>query len=166
MDTQDSSKSLHYKLLSQHGREVIVIFRKAERTGNKLANWRNHRMFNLRCLHKDVIPVSVKLVSNVRGTEARKILCKAEKRLLEVRIRHCNFTIAKLKAAYDSLTSDLYSRVDQEEATEVETFLTHAHNHRFTSVKCKQITPFLNEILIVRLMLFLIFVVLLHKICI
>ena len=124
MMTQIASKNPHAKILSQHGREVLSLFRKAEKTGNKISSWRNHRMFDLRCKHNDVTPTSIKLFSNVQGLQADNILRRAERKLLEVRIRQSNFTLQKLKIDEENALSQLCSKLREPEVDQLRTLLT------------------------------------------
>ena len=93
----DSENNIHAVILRQHGREVLKNLPAAENTSLKIANWSNHRIFNIRCLRAGITPSSIKLNSPIRGVKAETILRKAEKRLLDLRVRHCSYTIAKLK---------------------------------------------------------------------
>ena len=56
----------------------------------RASDYKNHRIFTLRCLHKDLIPVSIKLKSTLKTERAKKIVRKAEKDLLQVRIKAIN----------------------------------------------------------------------------
>ena len=48
----------------------------------KMADFKNHRRFLLRCISKGIIPVSVKLKSNVKTPKGNYIVKKAERALL------------------------------------------------------------------------------------
>ena len=138
MNTQISSQNLFGKILSQHGRETVQILRKAERIGAKISSWRNHRTFNLRCLKSNVTPPSVKLVSNVQGARAEQILKKAEKDLLEVRIRHCNFTLDKLRIEEENLIAELSTKLPEVELRLSKDFLAERKQLQFERVKKRQ----------------------------
>ena len=47
----------------------------------KMADFQNHRRFTLRCLSKDVIPVSVKLRSNIKTPKGNYIVRKVKRAL-------------------------------------------------------------------------------------
>ena len=47
-----------------------------------IADFENHCRFTLRCLSKDVIPVSVRLKSTIKTPKGRYIVRKAERVLL------------------------------------------------------------------------------------
>ena len=46
----ESDNNIHAVILRQHGREVLKNLRATENTSLKIANWSNHRIFNIRCL--------------------------------------------------------------------------------------------------------------------
>ena len=56
------------------------------------AFFKNHRRFTLRCLSQKITPVSLKLKRNIK-TERGKIIEKAEKQLMDERVRQINHTI-------------------------------------------------------------------------
>ena len=58
---------------------------------------KNHRRFSLRCLSDDLIPVSLKLKNNVRAYKSNCIIHRAERCLLNERIRGINNTLEKLE---------------------------------------------------------------------
>ena len=53
-----------------------------------MAAFQNHRIFTLRCLKEDLIPVSVKLRSNFKTPRAKNIIKRAERALLNERVRN------------------------------------------------------------------------------
>ena len=62
-----------------------------------MANFKNHRRFTLRCISSNIIPVSVQLKSNIKTPKGRYIIRKAEKALLNERVRSINNTINMFK---------------------------------------------------------------------
>ena len=55
-----------------------------------MANYRNHRGFSIKCLKHEVIPVSVKLKTNIHTAKGLQIIRRAEKQLLNEHIRSIN----------------------------------------------------------------------------
>ena len=139
---QDSSKNIHYEILSQHGRDALKILRQAESTGKKIESWRNHRMFNLRCLRSNVFPTSIRLFSHVKGKAAENVLNKAEKNLLEIRIRQCIFTIKKLSIEFENLETQLYTKITGNLQLRIREFLTKTKGKHFETVKNRQRSKF------------------------
>ena len=58
-----------------------------------MAAFQNHRIFTIRCLKEDLIPVSIKLRSNIKTPRAKIIIKKTERALLNERIRNINNTV-------------------------------------------------------------------------
>ena len=131
-------KNIHAKILSQQGRDAVKILRKAERIGKKISNWTNHRAFNLRCRRCNVTPTSLRLVSNVTGAAAEKTLKKAEMNLLEIRIRHCNFTIKKLKIEEENTLAQLDAKLPRDTRSECENFLSNQKQTTLAQVRDRQ----------------------------
>ena len=128
---QDSESSNNFQavILRQHGRNVLRNLQAAENTVVKIAKWTNHRIFNIRCVRTDIIPNSLKIGSVVRGTNAAIVLRKAEKRLLDIRVRQCSFTIAKLEEEYAKREAIVVSGIPAQNSTarnDVTEFLGHA----------------------------------------
>lgn len=98
MNSQETGLALHSRIIRQHEREVVKTLRGLEIVTMKVACWKNHRYFNTRCLHDNVIPnaKSLQLKSTVKKIKASIILRKAEKKLLNIRISQCHFTVNKL----------------------------------------------------------------------
>ena len=111
MEYPESGSNLHWFILRQHGRDVLQMLRKLERTVDKLARWKNHLIFNIRCVKCNFTPKTLKLHSPVNGLKASRILKKTERRLLNIRIAQCTFTIRKLKDERTKIEEELYGKV-------------------------------------------------------
>ena len=55
-----------------------------------MVDFENHRRFSLRCLSKDIIPVSVRLKSNIKTPKGKHIVREVERALLNERVRSIN----------------------------------------------------------------------------
>ena len=71
-------------------------------------------------------PTSIRLSSNVRGIVAEKVLKKTEKKLLDIRIQPCTYTIKKLSDQKDILEKDLYENIPSAEKNNSKNSL-HVH---------------------------------------
>ena len=80
-------------LEEKYGENTIAIFRKWERMEAKVSDFMNHQRFLLRCSSKDVTPVSLKLKNLTRTQKGESIIKKAEKQLLNKRIRNINYIL-------------------------------------------------------------------------
>ena len=74
----------------EYGKETLTIYRKLEKIELKISVLKNHQRFLLR---KEVIPVGLKLKNIIRTQKGDCIIHKAERKLLNERIRNINNTI-------------------------------------------------------------------------
>ena len=86
-----------YIIEQEFGKNTLELYQKLERTVLKISDYKNHRRFSLRCLSKDVAPVSLKLKNNIRTYKSKCIIHKTERKLLIKRIRNINNTIESLE---------------------------------------------------------------------
>ena len=92
-----------------------------------MADFQNHRCFSLRCLSKSIIPTSVRLKGNIKTPKGKYIIRKAERSLLNERIRSINNSIAMFKMLRDTCKNQLESMVDKETMEECS---IHIENRR------------------------------------
>ena len=59
-----------------------------------MADCSNHRRFTLRCLREDIIPVSIRLKNSIKTPKGHHIIRKAERALLNERVRLVNSTMS------------------------------------------------------------------------
>ena len=81
----------------EYGKEALAIFRKWGNFNMKMCDYEDHRRFLLRCLGNGIIPVSIRLKNHVRTQRSDNIIHKAERSLLNKRIREVNITLDWLK---------------------------------------------------------------------
>ena len=79
-----------------------------------MANFQNHRRFSLRYLSKDIIPISVRLKSNIKTPKGSYIIRKAERDLLNERIRSINNSITMFTYHRDTCMNLLKGILDKE----------------------------------------------------
>ena len=85
-----------YKFIEENrGLEALHVVQEWEKWEIKDSDYKNHRRFTLRCISKDLIPVSVRLKSksSSRSRRAIEIIHKAEKQLLQDRIKCINYIL-------------------------------------------------------------------------
>ena len=78
----------------------------------KKADFLNHRRFSLKCLKFDVIPVSIRLKTNVRTTTVLEILKKTERKLLNEHIRSINNTLELYMYEREAIVQWLEEKLD------------------------------------------------------
>ena len=105
-----------------------------------MAAFQNHRIFSLRCLKEDLIPVSVRLKSNITTPKARQIIKKAEKALLNERIRKINNTITMATTKRDTCINTLLEVFPKEIMEECKMFINLRREAYFLKVKLRQMS--------------------------
>ena len=132
-------RNLHLHTREEYGIENVRIFRQWEKLEYKMAAFQNHRIFSLRCLKEDLVPVSVQLRSNVKTPRAKIITRKAERDLLNERIRTINNTIAMATSERDTCMNTLLSIFPKEIIDECARLITLRREAYYIKVKNRQI---------------------------
>ena len=132
-------RNLHNILLQEDGIEARRLFRLWEKLKIRASDYRNHRIFTLRCLHSDLIPVSIKLKSTIKSTRAKQILRKAEKELLQARIKSINFILDSTSQQLEECRSKLVTIISTQKLRECQDFVDKVSENRFNKVKQRQI---------------------------
>ena len=104
-----------------------------------MAVFQNHRIFSLRCLKEDLIPVSVRLKSNITTPKAKQITRKAEKALLNERIRNINNTITMATTERDTCMNTLLEVFPKEIMEECKMLINLRREAYYMKVKMRQI---------------------------
>ena len=131
-------RNIHNHLILQYGREMNQNFCWWEKLEMKMVDISNHRRFALRCLSKGLIPTSIKLRSNIRKPKGQHIIYKAEKSLLNERIRNINNTIAMLKLQVETCTNLLETNLDRNSMEQCSRFIESKREKRhFQTMECQ-----------------------------
>ena len=107
-------RNIHAQINSEYGQENVENFRCWEKLEYKMADFSNHRRFSLRCLSEGLIPVSVRLKSNIKTPKGRQIIKKAELALLNERVRSINNSITMFTMRRDTCMKQLKDNIDKE----------------------------------------------------
>ena len=86
----DKDSNLISDLRTKYREESVSSIRKWEITVKKMANYRNHRRFMLKCIKASITPVSGKLKNPLKTSKSYNIIHKVEKQLLYECIRNIN----------------------------------------------------------------------------
>ena len=135
-------RNLHQLLLQEDGLEAWCLFRLWEKLQLRASKYKNHRIFTLRCIHNDLIPVSIKLKSTLRSARANKILRKAEKDLLQTRVKSINYILDNTAQQLDECRSKLASIISTQRLRECQDFIDKVGEIRFNKVKQSQLNKF------------------------
>ena len=119
-----------------------LLFRNWEILWLRASNYKNHRIFTLRCLHKELIPVSIKLKSTLKTEKAKKIIRKTEKDLLEARVKAINSILDNIAKQTELCRSQLASILSAQRLRECQDFVEKVGEIRFTKVKQRQLNKF------------------------
>ena len=132
-------RNLHLIILQEFGIEARRLLRDWERLRLRSSDYKNHRIFSLRCIHKELIPVSIKLKSTLDTPKARQIIRKAEKDLLQARIKAINNILVQVERETQDCRAKLASIISQERLEQCQQFINKVSELRFNKVKQRQI---------------------------
>ena len=79
-----------------------------------MVDFANHRRLTLRCLAEDLVPVSICLKQNIKTPKGLQIIKKAERPLLNERVRPINKTLSMLKSQRDTCIDQLERVINEE----------------------------------------------------
>ena len=134
-------RSLHLHIRTEYGIENVKLFWQWERLECKMADFHNHKRFSLRCPRSDLIPVSIRLKSNIKTPKGRSIIKRADRCILNERIRSINNTITMLQLQRDTCMNKLSGIMNKEIMEECTTFIKlrreDRHNNTLERQKAK-----------------------------
>ena len=137
-------RNLHQIILQEYGLEALHLFRDWKRLQLRASNYKNYKIFTLRCIHKELITVSIKLKSTLKTEKAKKIVRKAEKDLLQVRVKAINSILDNVTKQTELCRSQLASILSAQRLRECKGFVEKVGEIRFTKVKQRQLNKFNN----------------------
>ena len=145
MYTNKDSNFISY-LRTKYGEDCVRLLRKWEITVKKMADYRNHRRFRLKCIKTSITPVSCKLKNPLKTNRSYEIIHKAEKQLLYERIRNIYNTLemfAKNRSKYYSCLKNMINQHDQDSDIEkCILFINKIKEHMHSKIKEKHINKF------------------------
>ena len=139
-------RNLHQIILQEYGLEVLPLFRDWERLQLRASNYKNHRIFTLRCIHKDLVLVSIKLKTTIKTEKARKIIKIAERNLLQARIKYLNGILDTIAKQTEICRSKIVSILSTAMFSKHQDFIEKVGEIRFIKVKNRQVNKFNNLI--------------------
>ena len=129
-------------MISEYGKEKVKILRRWEKIELKMADFKNHRQFTLRCLSSNIIPVSVQLKSNIKTPKGRYIIRKAEKALLNERVRSINNTINMFKWQINTCIEELGKLIRKEDMEKCYSFIESIRETRHRKTQKRHLEKF------------------------
>ena len=106
-------------------------------------DYKNHRIFTLRCTHKELVPVSIRLKTTLRTEKARKIIRTTENQLLQARIKSTNSILDNAKQM-ELCRSKLASILSTSKFSRCQGFVEKVGELSFNKVKSRQVNRFNN----------------------
>ena len=108
----------------------------------KISDYKNYRRFSLRCLSKDITPVSLKLKNNIGTYKSKCIIHNTERKLLNERIRNINNIIENLEHVKYIYENELKGTVSKEIYQECEDYIEYGKETRHNKVLQRQVSKF------------------------
>ena len=107
-----------------------------------MADFRNHRRFTIKCLKKNIIPVSIRLKTNIKTSKGLDIIRRAEKQLLNECIRSINNQLELFMFNRDTCKNQLQGRLEKEIMEECEDLIKRVIENRHNMVLERQKSKF------------------------
>ena len=120
----------------------MKILRWWEKLELKMVDFQNHRRFTLRCQSQDLIPVSIKLKTTVKTPKGIYIVRKAERMLMNERVRLINNMITMFRWQIDTCINSLGSFIGVEAMEECHGFISLRRERRHSSTLERQIKKY------------------------
>ena len=131
-------RNLHAYVNQEYGPGSIFLLRRWEKLEKKMANIRNHRQFTIKCLKNNIIPVSVRLKTNIKTTKGLDIIRRAEKQLLNECVRSINNQFELFMFNRDTCKNQLQEILDKEIMEECEDLIKRVIENRHKLVLERQ----------------------------
>ena len=135
-------RNLYNAIRTDFGMENVAILRKWEHLEKKIANFKNHRRFTLRCLSQKITQNSLKLKSNIKTTRGKWIVEKAERQLANERVRNINNMIETCSWQRDTCIDELKDQISPFYFQESVKFIETVKELRHQSVLKRQLSKF------------------------
>ena len=131
-------RNLHAYINQEYGWGSIFLLRRWEKLEKKMANFRNHTWFTIKCLKNNIIQVSVRLKTNIKTTKGLDIIRRAEKQLLNECIRSINNQLELFMFNRDTCMDKLQELLDKETMEECEDLIKRVIENRHKLVLERQ----------------------------
>ena len=137
-------RNLHKFILENYGIESLRLLRDWERLQIRQCNYKNHRIFMPRCLHNELVPVSIKFKSTLKSERAKKRLRSAEKQLLQTRLKSIDSLLENNAKWLELTRSKIASILPAPSYQQCQDFIEKIKETRFTKVRDRQVRKFNN----------------------
>ena len=135
--------NLFNNLSHRYGQICIEEVRSWEGKEHKLARYKCHLHFNLRCLSENIVPKGVKLkLKQFQSKTEKEILCKTHRSIINCRVRHCNNIIKDLKSQITQIQDKIKGITSSTDFNNISKQITKTKERVFTTTKNRHIKKF------------------------
>ena len=106
----------------------------------------NHRIFTLRCIHSELVPVSIRLKLTLKSERAKKILRAAEKQLLQTRLKSISSLLDNNPKQLELTRSKIAPILTPPNYQQCQEFIEKIKEKRFIKVRERQVRKLNNLI--------------------
>ena len=139
-------RNLHKFILENYGIGLLRLLRDWEKYQLRQCNFKNHRIFTLRCIHSELVPVSIRLKSTLKSERAKKILRTAEKQLLQTQLKSINSLLDNNAKQLELTRSKVASILTPPNYQQCQEFIEKIKEKRFIKVRERQVRKLNNLI--------------------
>ena len=138
--------NLPKNIKEKYGLEALQQLNLWERNTIRVSNYKNHRIFTLKCIGQNLIPFSTR-IKPIRSkhnisASARKIIERAERQLMQDRVRGINNTRQVSENNGNHNKTRLASMVTQVDLDRCISFIEKVRQEMFNKVKARQVRKF------------------------
>ena len=137
-------RNLHQIILEENGLEVLHLFRDWEKLQLRASDYKNHRIFTLGCIRKELVLASIKPKTTLRTDRAKKKIRTAGRHLLQARVKAINSILDNVPKQTELCRSKLASTLSTYMLRECQGFIEKVGEIRFSKVKQRQVNKFNN----------------------
>ena len=128
--------NLFNNLNQRYGQSYVEEVGSWEGKEHKLAKYKCHMHFNLRCLSQNIVPKAVKLnIEQFSTFQERKIICKTHRSILNSHIRQCNKIINNLKVQINKTKTSIKSKCNNKDFIDVSNIICKSKEKVFKITK-------------------------------
>ena len=139
-------RNLHKFILENYRIGLLKPLRDWEKLELRQCDFKNHRIFTLRCIHSELVPVSIRLKSTLKSERAKKIQRMAEKQLLQTRLKSINSLLDNNAEQLELTRSKIASILTPPNYQECQDFIEKIKEKRFIKVRERQVRKLNNLI--------------------